>query len=75
MAETVTVTEADLVTAIKSLEGENKPEGADNTVESFASFLFSRLRTNVDAGEVGVGGPDSGVTDDDNVDNTAANNG
>lgn len=75
MAETITVTRAQLAAAIASAKdsgAEPKNEGA----EGIADLIFdAALTATVPAGEIGVGGPDSGITGDDNVDNTAANNG
>lgn len=75
MAETVTITEADLVSTLTAMKNGDQPEGVD-TAEGFASHLFGKLRSiPAPAGDIGVGGPDAGITADDNVDNTAANNG
>lgn len=75
MAETVTVTEADLAAALRTMKDGDKPDGVDSA-EGFATYLFNMLRrAPAPAGDLSVGGPDSGITADDSVDNTAANNG
>jgi hypothetical protein len=64
--------DVDELTAIVELpEGDFRPTVFDPVGDTEARMGFFDLQ----AGDLSVAGPDSGVTGDDSVDNTAANNG
>ncbi len=75
MAETITVTRAQLADAMNAAKESDARPKTDDAL-GIAGLIFDHVADGmIPAGEASMAGPDSGITGDDSVDNTAANNG